>query len=103
MMTLLFANSIMIINISVQANDFTVWLNEEFDAFLVGETVTFIVVLLYIYALKWSQIYKAQTMNQSKVFFCFFFRKNMSYFNLQYYCDAAISCTCSASVGALVF
>lgn len=52
MMTLLFANSIIIINISVQANDFTVWLNEEFDAFLVGETVTFIVVLLYIYALK---------------------------------------------------
>lgn len=100
MMTLLFANSIMIINISVQANDFTVWLNEEFDAFLVGETVTFIVVLLYIYALKWSQIYKAQTMNQSKFFF---FLEKMSYFNLQYYCDAAISCTCSASVGALVF
>lgn len=77
MMTLLFANSIMIINISVQANDFTVWLNEEFDAFLVGETVTFIVVLLYIYALKWSQIYKAQTMNQSK----FFFLENFLIFN----------------------
>lgn len=42
-------------------------------------------------------------MNQSKVFLgFFFFRKIMSYFNLQYYCDAAISCTCSASVGALV-
>lgn len=57
MMTLLFANSIMIINISVQTSDCTVigskvLLNEEFDPFLGGETVTFIVVLLYIYALK---------------------------------------------------
>lgn len=40
---------------------------------------------------------------ESEQVFFFFLRKNMSYFNLQYYCDAAISCTCSASVGALVF
>lgn len=36
---------------------------------------------------------------ESEQVFFFFFRKIL---NLQYYCDAAISCTCSASMGALV-
>lgn len=51
MMTLLFANSIMIINISVQTNDCTVvLLNEEFDAFL-GVKLLLLLLFYFIYML----------------------------------------------------